>query len=85
MANNPLANITKLEGLKSWKNGKNAPYQGVVNAIGYRLAALISLQTLTPMTTRTNQVNLGCSLKNEELSKVLREMKILRFNGGPPR
>lgn len=30
MANNPLANITKLEGLKSWKNGRNAPYQGVV-------------------------------------------------------
>ena len=27
---NPLANITKLEGLKSWKNGRNAPYQGVV-------------------------------------------------------
>ena len=30
MANNPLANITKLESLKSWKNGRNAPYQGVV-------------------------------------------------------
>src|SRR5215471_12189528 len=30
MTNNPLANITKLEGLKSWKNGRNAPYQGVV-------------------------------------------------------
>jgi len=30
MANNPLANITKLEGLKSWKNGRNSSYQGVV-------------------------------------------------------
>ena len=27
---NALVNITKLEGLKSWKNGRNAPYQGVV-------------------------------------------------------
>ena len=27
---NALANITKLEGLKSWKNGRKAPYQGVV-------------------------------------------------------
>lgn len=27
---NALATITKLEGLKSWKNGRKAPYQGVV-------------------------------------------------------
>src|SRR5262244_38119 len=27
---NALANITKLEGLKSWTNGRNASYQGVV-------------------------------------------------------
>jgi hypothetical protein len=27
---NALTNITKLEGLKSWKNGRSAPYQGVV-------------------------------------------------------
>src|SRR5215510_14038804 len=27
---NALANIAKLEGLKSWKNGRKAPYQGVV-------------------------------------------------------
>ena len=27
---NALVNITKLEGLKSWKNGRKAPYQGVV-------------------------------------------------------
>ena len=27
---NALTNITKLEALKSWKNGRNAPYQGVV-------------------------------------------------------
>ena len=27
---NPLANITSLEGLKSWKSGKNALHQGVV-------------------------------------------------------
>src|SRR5262245_57972797 len=27
---NALTNITKLEGLKSWKNGRAAPYQGVV-------------------------------------------------------
>jgi len=27
---NALANITKLEGLKSWKNGRNTSYQGVV-------------------------------------------------------
>ena len=27
---NALINIAKLEGLKSWKNGRNAPYQGVV-------------------------------------------------------
>ena len=27
---NALVNITKLEGLKSWKSGKKTPYQGVV-------------------------------------------------------
>ena len=27
---NALANITKLEGLKTWRNGRKAPYQGVV-------------------------------------------------------
>ena len=27
---NALANITNLEGWKSWKSGRNAPYQGVV-------------------------------------------------------
>jgi len=27
---NALVNIAKLQGLKSWKNGTNAPYQGVV-------------------------------------------------------
>jgi hypothetical protein len=27
---NALVNIAKLEGLKSWKNGRNAPYQGVI-------------------------------------------------------
>ena len=27
---NALVNITKLEGLKGWKNGRKAPYQGVV-------------------------------------------------------
>ena len=27
---NALVHITKLEGLKSWKNGRKAPYQGVV-------------------------------------------------------
>jgi hypothetical protein len=27
---NALANIAKFQGLKSWKNGRNAPYQGVV-------------------------------------------------------
>jgi hypothetical protein len=27
---NALANITKLEGFKSWKNGRKTPYQGVV-------------------------------------------------------
>jgi hypothetical protein len=27
---NALVNITKLEGLKSWRNGRKTPYQGVV-------------------------------------------------------
>src|SRR5262249_60159785 len=27
---NALTNITKLEGLKSWKSGRNTPYQGVI-------------------------------------------------------
>ena len=82
---NALVNITKLEGLKSWKNGRKAPYQGVVKRDWVPTGRIDFATNLNGNDDPDNQVSLGCSLKNEELSKALLEMKILRFNGGPPR
>ena len=79
---NALANITKLEGLKSWKNGRKAPYQGVVKRDWVPTGRIDFATNLNGNDARTNQMSLGCSLKNKELSKALLEMKILKFNAG---
>jgi hypothetical protein len=75
---NALINITNL---KSWKNGKNAPYQGVVKR-DWVPTGRIDFATSLNGNDNPDQPSEFRLLV--ELSRALLEMKILRFNGGPP-
>jgi hypothetical protein len=78
---NALINITNL---KSWKSGENALYQGVVKRDWVPTGRIDFATSLNGSDNPDQPSEFRLLEKNEELSKALLEMKISRFNGGPP-